>query len=95
MKQNILVLGGNGKTGRRIVQRLNKLGHHVRVGSRSETPAFDWHNPAAWPEVFDGMEKVYITYQPELAVPGAKEAIAALTTVAQEKGIQKLGLAFG
>lgn len=95
MKNNILVLGGKGKTGRRIVERLNNLGHNVRVGSRSESPAFDWDQPAGWPAALEGMEKVYITYQPDLAVPGAKEAIEAFTTVAKDQGIQKLVLLSG
>lgn len=95
MRSNILVLGGTGKTGRRIAERLTRLGHHVRIGSRSASPAFDWDQPAAWPEVLEGMDKVYITYQPDLAVPGAKEAIEALTKVAREKGIKKLVLLSG
>lgn len=95
MKNNILVLGGNGKTGRRIVERLKNLGHNVRVGSRSESPAFDWDQPAGWPAVLNGMDKVYVTYQPDLAVPGAKEAIKAFTKVAKEQGIQKLVLLSG
>ncbi|MEO0570574.1 MAG: NmrA family transcriptional regulator [Bacteroidota bacterium] len=95
MKRNILVLGGTGKTGRRIVERLNKLGHNVRIGSRRENPGFDWDHPAGWPAVLEGMEKVYITYQPDLAVPGAKEAIKALTKVAKEKGVTKLVLLSG
>ena len=95
MKRNILVLGGTGKTGRRIVERLNTLGHHVRVGSRSANPSFDWNNPAGWPEVLEGIEAVYITYQPDLAVPGAKEAVAALTKVAKEKGVKKMVLLSG
>jgi len=95
MKRNILVLGGTGKTGRRIVERLQDLGHNVRIGSRNESPAFDWDQPAAWPAVLEGMERVYITYQPDLAVPGAKEAIKALVKVAKEKGIAKLVLLSG
>ncbi|MDT0606871.1 NmrA family NAD(P)-binding protein [Croceitalea rosinachiae] len=95
MKNNILVLGGKGKTGSRIVTRLKNLGHHVRVGSRTENPAFDWNKPAGWPAVLEGMDSMYITYQPDLAVPGAKEAIAALTKVAKEKGVQKLVLLSG
>ena len=95
MKQNILVLGGKGKTGRRIVERLNNLGHHVRVGSRTESPAFDWDKPAAWPIVLEGMDSIYITYQPDLAVPGAKEAINALTAVAKDQGVKKLVLLSG
>ena len=95
MKRNILVLGGTGKTGKRIVTRLKKLGHQVRVGSRKENPSFDWDNPAGWPAVLEGVEMIYITYQPDLAVPGAKEAIAALTKLAKEHGVQKLVLLSG
>ena len=95
MKNNILVLGGKGKTGRRIAERLTHLGHNVRIGSRSETPAFDWHQPAGWPAVLEGIEKMYITYQPDLAVPGAKEAIEALTKVAKQQGVQQLVILSG
>ena len=44
--QKFLVLGGKGKTGRRIAERLTQLGHPVRIGSRSATPAFDWEAPS-------------------------------------------------
>ncbi|MEM6557249.1 MAG: NmrA family transcriptional regulator, partial [Pseudomonadota bacterium] len=37
-----LVLGGTGKTGRRVVERLKAGGHAVRIGSRSAVPSFDW-----------------------------------------------------
>ena len=73
--QKILVLGGKGKTGRRIAERLTKSGYPVRIGSRSENPAFDWETPGTWAAALQGMEKVYITFQPDLAVPGARKAI--------------------
>lgn len=95
MKNNILVLGGTGKTGKRIVSRLQKLGHNVRVGSRSETPPFDWNDTTTWAKAIDGMERIYISYQPDLAVPGAKEAITTLTTIAKSKGVKKLVLLSG
>lgn len=95
MKNNILVLGGKGKTGRRIVERLTQKGHNVRIGSRAENPAFDWNKPAGWPAVLENIESVYITYQPDLAVPGAKEAIEALIKVAKEQGVRKLVLLSG
>ncbi len=95
MKSNILVLGGKGKTGRRIVKRLQNLEHNVRIGSRSESPAFDWDNPEGWPAALDGMEKGYITFQPDLAVPGALEAIEGLVTIARRKNIKKLVLLSG
>src|SRR5690348_1838265 len=43
-----LVLGGTGKTGRRLVQRLTALDQPVRIGSRSGGLPFDWEDPATW-----------------------------------------------
>lgn len=93
--KNILVLGGKGKTGRRVVSRLVKLGHNVRIGSRSESPAFDWDNPDSWPLALEGMDMAYITFQPDLAVPGAYDTIKGFTTEAIKAGIKKLVLLSG
>lgn len=95
MKRNILVIGGTGKTGKRIVKLLHNLGHHVRVGSRKENPAFDWHHPEGWSASVEGMEAIYISYQPDLAVPGALEAIEALVKVAKKSHVKKLVLLSG
>lgn len=95
MKDKILVLGGKGKTGRKVAERLTKLGHEVRIGSRSENPSFDWQDPSTWPAALTGMEKVYITFQPDLAVPGTSEVIKGLATTAKKHGIKKLVLLSG
>jgi len=92
---NILVIGGTGKTGRKVVDKLNKLGHNVRVGSRLASPAFDWDHPEAWSDAMQGMDKVYITFQPDLAVPGALEAIEKLTRKAKKCQVKKLVLLSG
>ncbi len=92
MKSNIIVIGGTGKTGRKVVQRLHALQHNVRVGSRNEDPAFDWENQATWAQALEGIEKMYVTFQPDLAVPGALEAIEALTKQAGQSGIKKMVL---
>jgi uncharacterized protein YbjT (DUF2867 family) len=94
-KQNILVLGGKGKTGRRVASRLLEKGQTVRIGSRSEEPSFDWENPITWEGALKGMESVYITFQPDLAVPGASEAIEAFTKQAVKSGIKKVVLLSG
>ena len=39
-----LVLGGTGKTGRRVAERLTARGVPVRIGSRSGEPPFDWED---------------------------------------------------
>ncbi|MEZ4749028.1 MAG: NAD(P)H-binding protein [Calditrichia bacterium] len=91
----ILVIGGTGKTGRKVVERLTDRGISVRVGSRNATPAFDWNDPSTWADALNGINAVYITFQPDLAVPGAKEAIAAFTDLAVNSGIQKIVLLSG
>ena len=93
--QNILVIGGTGKTGRKVVDILKKLGHNVRVGSRSAHPAFDWDYPETWTAAMQGMDKVYITFQPDLAVPGALDAIEELTKKARKCQVKKLVLLSG
>lgn len=95
MKDNILVIGGTGKTGRKVASKLISLGHNVRIGSRSESPAFDWDHPETWTEAMQGMDKVYITFQPDLAVPGALEAIEELTRQAKRADVKKLVLLSG
>ena len=92
---NILVIGGTGKTGRKVVQGLKKQDQNVRVGARSNTPAFDWHDPATWPGALAGMDKVYIVYYPDLAVPGAYEAVKGLTEEAKKAGVKKAVLLSG
>lgn len=91
----ILVLGSSGKTGRRIVERLHALGHTVRLGSRSAAPAFDWEDRSTWAPVLAGVSAVYISYYPDLAAPGAPEAIAAFTEQALASGVHRLVLLSG
>lgn len=93
--EQFLITGGTGKTGRRIVDRLNKLGYKVRIGSRSAELPFDWNDPTNWDELLKGIDKVYITYQPDLAVPGAKEAISELVKRAKKAGVSKMVLLSG
>ena len=91
----ILVLGGTGKTGRRIVQRLTKRGFETRIGSRSAQPPFDWRNRATWPPALLGVSAVYISYHPDLAVPGAVEDVRSFAELAISSGVQKLVLLSG
>ena len=90
-----LVLGGTGKTGRKVAQKLTDLGQDVRIGSRSASPAFEWGDPSGWDEVLEGIDKMYITFVPDLAVPGAYEAIKELSTRAKKAGVQKMVLLSG
>ncbi|SDI44847.1 Uncharacterized conserved protein YbjT, contains NAD(P)-binding and DUF2867 domains [Actinokineospora alba] len=91
----ILVIGGTGKTGRRIVERLTERGVPVRVGSRSTTPTFDWNDESGWAAALEGVRAAYIAYQPDLAFPGAPEAITRVCELAKAAGVEKLVLLSG
>lgn len=91
----ILVIGGNGKVGRRVADRLTSRGIDVRIGSRSANPPFDWNDSNTWPAAIDGVRAAYISYYPDLALPGADEAIRAFTSLAVQKGLKRLVLLSG
>ena len=95
MTHKILVIGGTGKTGRRVVEGLTELGHNVRIGTRKSNPAFDWNDPTTYAQALKGMDRAYIVYYPDLAVPGARDAITALTEAALKEGLEKVVLLSG
>ena len=90
-----LMLGGTGKTGRRVAERLKAMGRDVRIGSRSSVPSFDWDNEKSWEASLKGVTAVYITYAPDLAMPGAKDAIQAFVDLAKRRGVKRLVLLSG
>jgi uncharacterized protein YbjT (DUF2867 family) len=91
----VLVTGGNGKTGKRVAERLIASGRQVRIGSRSGNPAFDWNNQAGWAAALDGVEAVYVAYQPDLAVPTALETVTVFFDEAVNRGVKKIVLLSG
>jgi uncharacterized protein YbjT (DUF2867 family) len=93
--QPILVLGGTGKTGSRVAQKLWDRGIAVRIGSRQGEPRFDWDDTATWAPALDGVGAVYIAYYPDLAVPGAVEAVRSFTETALAAGVRRIVLLSG
>jgi len=90
-----LIVGGTGKTGRRVADRLTARGLPVRVGSRSGEPPFDWNDRATWAPALRGMHAAYVTYYPDLAVPGAADTVGAFADLAVDRGVRRLVLLSG
>jgi uncharacterized protein YbjT (DUF2867 family) len=90
-----LVVGGTGKTGRRVVDRLRARGLAVRVGGRSADPPFDWDNRETWSRALTGVTAAYVAYYPDLAVPGAAHKIAAFAELAVKSGVRRIVLLSG
>jgi len=57
----VLVLGGTGKTGSRVAGRLSVHGASVRTAARSGADVhFDWDNQATWEEALRGATGLYL-----------------------------------
>jgi len=91
----ILVIGSTGKTGRRVAERLERLGPSVRHGSRSAAIPFDWAAPHTWAPALAGVTSVYLTYSPDLAAPGSCEAVTGLVALAKAAGVSRIVLLSG
>ena len=91
----ILVIGGTGKTGRRVAGRLAERGLSVRIGSRSGDPVFDWDDAGSWDAALEGIDKAYVTYYPDLAFPGVSGLIAEFAKAAAVHGVKKIVLLSG
>lgn len=90
-----LITGGTGKTGRRVAAQLARQGVRCRIGSRRGDPPFDWAAPHTWAPALAGVTSVYLTYYPDLAMPGAGESIGAFTALARESGTEHVVLLSG
>ncbi|WP_027928478.1 SDR family oxidoreductase [Amycolatopsis benzoatilytica] len=95
MPTTVLVLGGTGRTGRRVVSLLAKQGHQIRAASRTPgspegpvTPVhFDWSDPATYPPALEGVDAIYqwLSISPD---PTAE--VAALLDDAKTAGVRRV-----
>ncbi|WP_026877907.1 NAD(P)H-binding protein [Jiangella gansuensis] len=79
-EQQLVVLGGTGKTGRRVASRLRELGLDPRVASRSGSTRFDWTDETTWEPALKGADALYIVLddeRPDLTEPLVQRAVAA------------------
>jgi uncharacterized protein YbjT (DUF2867 family) len=90
-----LVLGGTGKIGRRVAERLTARDLPVRIGSRSADPPFDWERQDTWTRPLQGVGAAYLTYYPDLALPGAAETVGRFSELAVKNGVRWLVLLSG
>jgi uncharacterized protein YbjT (DUF2867 family) len=91
----ILIGGGAGKTGARVNALLKARGVATRPVSRSTPVPFDWTRRETWPAALAGVSAAYVTYQPDLSVEGAAEAIAEVARLARQNGLKQLVLLSG
>lgn len=95
---SVLVLAATGKTGSRVLTRLRERTDRdlrLRAGSRSAPIPFDWDDPDGWPAVLDGIDAVYLSYVPDLAIPRAEADIRRFVAAAKHAGVRRIVLLSG
>ncbi|MCG5217231.1 NAD(P)H-binding protein [Streptosporangium sp. KLBMP 9127] len=85
----ILVLGARGKTGRRVVARLDRLGRPFRAASRSSGTRFDFADRDTWGPALAGAGAVYLIPMNE-AVSAA--TVGEFLTTAAQAGVRRVVL---
>jgi uncharacterized protein YbjT (DUF2867 family) len=93
MTNSVFVAGGTGKTGGRVVARLQQRGVACRAGARST--GFDWSRPDGWRAALGDSDAVYIAYSPDLAVPSAAGDVAEFGRIAVARGVRRFVLLSG
>lgn len=91
----VVIVGGAGKTGQRVADRLTAHGLPTRFASRSTSPAFDWDDATTWRGALEGARAAYVAYQPDLGAPGAAERIGELSSLAAELDVERFVLLSG
>ena len=85
-------MGRNGKTGRRVAERLRARGVPFRLASRSSAPAFDWNPESTWASALEGMSGVpHLRSGP--AVPWVVEHVRRFVQRAVAAGVELVLLA--
>ncbi len=93
-----LVLGGTGKTGRRLTRRLSGEGHVVRAGARTpgsaapgvEPVRFDWDDDTTWGPALTGTDGAYLI--PPALRTDHPPLLGRLAGQAADAGLQRLVL---
>jgi len=93
--KSYLVIGATGKTGRRVYNKLKALGLNVKGASRNGEVHFNWQSPETWSASLIGVDSLYLTYYPDLAIPQAPDDIAKFCALAKIKGVKHITLLSG
>lgn len=88
----ILILGGAGKTGRRIATQLHARGVELKLASRSTEPRFDWHDDSTWAATVRGTDTAYLAPPVD---PAGLDAAGRFIKQAAADGLRRVVLLSG
>lgn len=88
----ILIIGGKGKTGRRVAEQLDARGVPYRLASRSSEQRFDWYDEGTWAGAVAGIDTAYLA--PPVGPTGLARAGQFIKQAATE-GLRRVVLLSG
>jgi uncharacterized protein YbjT (DUF2867 family) len=88
----ILILGGKGKTGRRVAEQLDARGISYRPASRSSEQRFDWYDDSTWQATIAGADTAYLA--PPVGPTGLTQA-GRFVKEAAAQGLRRVVLLSG
>lgn len=88
----ILIIGGKGKTGRRVAAQLDARGIPYRLASRSSEQRFDWYDESTWSTTIAGTDTAYLA--PPVGPTGLAQAGRFIKQAANE-GLRRVVLLSG
>jgi uncharacterized protein YbjT (DUF2867 family) len=88
----ILILGGAGKTGRRVATRLGVRGVAFRLASRSSEPRIDWYDESTWSTAVHGTDTAYLAPPVD---PAGLDAAGRFVRQAAGDGLRRVVLLSG
>lgn len=94
-QKQMLIIGGTGKTGGRVVEHLKKSGHAYRLGTPDSDIPFDWYNESTWQNALKNVSSAYVVFYPDLAVPDAPSIVARFVDAAKNAQLEHLVLLSG
>jgi uncharacterized protein YbjT (DUF2867 family) len=87
-----LIIGGKGKTGRRVAEQLDARGVPYRLASRSSERRFDWYDESTWSPAVAGIDTAYLA--PPVGPTGLAQAGRFIQQAAAE-GLRRVVLLSG
>ncbi|WP_328331220.1 NAD(P)H-binding protein [Kribbella sp. NBC_00382] len=87
-----LIIGGKGKTGRRVAEQLDARGVSYRLASRSSEQRFDWYDESTWSPTIAGVDTAYLA--PPVGPTGLAQAGKFIQQAAAE-GLRRVVLLSG
>ena len=62
---------------------------------RSTELTFDWHDESTWGRALAGTSSAYVTFKPDITIPGALEILTAFGAAAREHGLDHIVMLSG